>query len=459
MKHLPNQLVERLSHEWRTPLQGILGVSEWLANRKLPEVHEQTLTLLESVQLLKRSLNYFLLILEFDNEMFSVSRQWVPYRTAARRLEESLQSSFKAAELETTPELQDTTLLIDLPRLLQLIELVAYWQPKAEAASLHFMLHQKTAYWSLKVNPAKKLRAEDRLFIAELARLLEFQWQLEDEQFILTQESPVVLADKQEQQVKRQSATPRILIVDDNPTNRHVVGALLRQIGVEVIDTDEPEEVVRYLKADQEISMILMDIQMPKKDGRELTAELRDAFGNQLPPVVAFTALSLPEDQQEWLDSGLMNDLLPKPVSMMQLRQLLARWHMADKEQTNTLPEEKASDEFSFPDFLNEEALEQLSRYGGLELIRESFREFNREAEKQIQQAWLAAQAQQWNELRNYAHTLKGSAGTLGIELVREIAAEMEHNLRNGKHYEEVFDDFLNLQQAYQQFREWFRSI
>ncbi|MEM6298194.1 MAG: response regulator, partial [Bacteroidota bacterium] len=242
----------------------------------------------------------------------------------------------------------------------------------------------------------------------------------------------------------------RVLVVDDNPANRYVVKGILESLNVECIDTDHPKVVAEQLQ-NQDFGLVLMDIQMPLKDGRTLTKELRKSF-DTLPPVVAFTALSVSEERKSWLDSGLMDDFLPKPVAAEDLIELLQKWGIRVSEVDTSEAEE-------FPPFLDKDVLGQLAKYGGKELIFESFATFKEETQTQLQEAFLSIQMQDWEEVRKVAHTLKGSAGMLGVKPMSGVAIQMEHRLRSDGFYKEVFEDFSNLNQGFKQFTSWLLEV
>jgi CheY-like chemotaxis protein len=64
--------------------------------------------------------------------------------------------------------------------------------------------------------------------------------------------------------------------------------------------------------------LILMDIQMPRMDGFETTKKLRSDPEFKETPIIALTALAMPDDRQRCLDAG-MNEYLSKPVNLKAL--------------------------------------------------------------------------------------------------------------------------------------------
>jgi CheY-like chemotaxis protein len=128
---------------------------------------------------------------------------------------------------------------------------------------------------------------------------------------------------KATQQEKR---SLRILLVEDNLVNQKVAAGLLRRRGHEVVvavNGLDAVEVSRHQKFD----LILMDIQMPKMDGFEATAAIRqiEEKSGRRTPIVALTAHNLLADKERCIQAG-MDDYLSKPLNVHQLAEVLVRW-------------------------------------------------------------------------------------------------------------------------------------
>jgi signal transduction histidine kinase len=104
----------------------------------------------------------------------------------------------------------------------------------------------------------------------------------------------------------------RVLVVDDNPINLKVAEGLLRKLGLEVETVADGEMAIRS-SARSRPDLILMDLQMPGLDGFETTRRLRDAgYGA---PIVALTASAQSEMLGECERAG-MNGCLLKPMRL-----------------------------------------------------------------------------------------------------------------------------------------------
>jgi signal transduction histidine kinase/ActR/RegA family two-component response regulator len=117
---------------------------------------------------------------------------------------------------------------------------------------------------------------------------------------------------------------PRVLVVDDHPVNREVARIMVQAFGCEVVEACDGHEAVDAAAAGG-LDLVLMDVRMPRMDGLEATRRIRalpDARGAV--PVVAMTADAMPEDVVRCLAAG-MNAHLPKPVSQAALFAIVSR--------------------------------------------------------------------------------------------------------------------------------------
>jgi signal transduction histidine kinase/CheY-like chemotaxis protein len=106
----------------------------------------------------------------------------------------------------------------------------------------------------------------------------------------------------------------RVLVVDDNATNRRVLSLQTAKWGMEVRETESPTAALRGLEAGETFDLAILDMHMPEMDGIELARKVRQ----QRPglPLVLFSSLG----RREAGDSeGLFSAYLAKPVRQSQL--------------------------------------------------------------------------------------------------------------------------------------------
>ncbi len=114
----------------------------------------------------------------------------------------------------------------------------------------------------------------------------------------------------------------RLLVTDDQETNREVLAGLLASAGFEVDQVESGEAAIAYC-AQRLPDAILMDLRMNGMSGLEATRILRAAHGPDL-PVIAVSASAYDLDRNACRDAGC-NDFLPKPVEAEQLWHALGR--------------------------------------------------------------------------------------------------------------------------------------
>ena len=115
-----------------------------------------------------------------------------------------------------------------------------------------------------------------------------------------------------------------VLAVDDDETNRLIISKILDKLGVEYTVAASGDEAIAYVM-ESTFDMVLMDIEMPDKDGYETTKAIRswEASHNHTPiKIVALSAHAASEFKDKALSSG-MNDFLSKPVSIAELKVLV----------------------------------------------------------------------------------------------------------------------------------------
>ena len=116
---------------------------------------------------------------------------------------------------------------------------------------------------------------------------------------------------------------PRILVVDDHPTNREVARLILTAYGCEVFEADDGAAAVAAAGADP-YDAILMDVRMPGMDGLDATRAIRAAGGASADaPILAVTADVMRDDIERCRAAG-MNGHVPKPIHPPRLMTALA---------------------------------------------------------------------------------------------------------------------------------------
>jgi len=119
----------------------------------------------------------------------------------------------------------------------------------------------------------------------------------------------------------------RVLVAEDNPTNRKVIASMLERSGYRVELVENGQQALDRLKQGDAPDIVLMDVQMPVMDGVDATCRIREwerESAHAPIPIIALTAGAYEEDRQRCLAVG-MNGYLPKPVDFSALQAEMAQ--------------------------------------------------------------------------------------------------------------------------------------
>ena len=113
--------------------------------------------------------------------------------------------------------------------------------------------------------------------------------------------------------------SPRLLVVEDNETNRMIFRDILSTEGYQVLEACTAEEAFR-VAGSQTPDLILMDIQLPDIDGLEAVRMFRQKPETRTVPIVALTAHALPSHRDQALAAGCV-DFIAKPIRSATFRE------------------------------------------------------------------------------------------------------------------------------------------
>jgi len=132
--------------------------------------------------------------------------------------------------------------------------------------------------------------------------------------------APVVESPTQE--AKARLANLRVLLVDDNPTNRRILVLQTTSWGMKPVAASAGNEALEWLKAGEHFDLAILDMQMPAMDGLMLAAEVRKLRTATQLPMVLLTSMGVRADAPEL---AIFAASLSKPVKQTQLQEVLLR--------------------------------------------------------------------------------------------------------------------------------------
>ncbi len=168
----------------------------------------------------------------------------------------------------------------------------------------------------------------------------------------------------------------------------------------------------------QGFDAVLMDVQMPEMDGLEATAEIRrlELQTHTHVPIIAMTAHAMKGDRERCIDAG-MDGYVAKPISLHTLMAAIDRLVLTRFQRELSFNRAELSDRL----------------LGNDELMGELIQLFVGDAPLQFKAIGLALEEHSASQLENAAHSLKGSAASLGANALATIARKLEIRGRDQK--------------------------
>ena len=233
----------------------------------------------------------------------------------------------------------------------------------------------------------------------------------------------------------------KILVADDNLTNRQVAQGLLQRMGITAEAVASGMEALEQLRATA-YDLVLMDVQMPELDGFATTRLVREIAPQELNHgihVVAMTAHAMSGDRQRCLDAG-MNDYVAKPISPRSMSAMIERWlhrSVATGQgggiPASNLPDSPASPGQPIPPhqsaFLGTEALIQ-RLMDDEELARTVALGFLDDIPKQLSKLQEFVDCDDFTSAARQAHSIKGASASVGGSALAALAHAMEESCR-----------------------------
>jgi CheY-like chemotaxis protein/HPt (histidine-containing phosphotransfer) domain-containing protein len=228
----------------------------------------------------------------------------------------------------------------------------------------------------------------------------------------------------------------RVLIVDDGPENRELLKLVLGDTGLSVSEAENGSLAVEMAQS-HAYELILMDMQMPVMDGYTATRHLR--AGGLKTPIIALTANAMKGSEKAVMDAGC-SGYLTKPINIDLLLQTLAG--LLGGKRVEESPPGRAAvasragtvDSTTMPSAARsaESTGALVSRLAGNERLVPAVRRFAGRLREQLDALDVASKNQDYAQVADLAHWLKGAGGTVGYDAFTEPAARLEQSAKDG---------------------------
>lgn len=244
--------------------------------------------------------------------------------------------------------------------------------------------------------------------------------------------------------------SPNILIVDDNMVNLELASEMLKLAGCHITLASSGREAVNKFETTK-FDAILMDIQMPDMDGIETAKQIKISRF-PVPPIIAMTAYSIDGLDKKFSEMEL-DDYIAKPIDPATLVSKISYWTSGVI--GNGVYEKEKKDKILT---INKNTLDLLQKYAGSEAVEDALKEFDKECTHQIKSCSASWDKKDFKEILSILHTLKGNAGTLGVEKIASYAEKMEDDLKE-KNYINFEEDLTVLMALHEDFKNHVDAI
>jgi PAS domain S-box-containing protein len=355
-----------ISHEMRTPLNGIIGLSELIAGDD--DLSENTSlklkSILESSNNLLNLIDDLLLFTKIENDKIELHEEFTPLKQSLDSLLQTHEISahtkgISFANNNEIPEQNDY--YIDVFRLHQVLNNLIYNAikftneggvkvnsrvilnsknydiieievidtgigiPESEIDKI-FGSFQQASNNDVKVNGGTGLGLS---IVKEIMNLMGGELDLATSNngttFVIEfQLNKAIRTDSDSTALnkpERHLAELKVLIAEDNKVNQFVITSMLDRLNIKYVMCNDGLEAIKNFERD-DFGLVLMDLRMPNMDGMEATKIMRAKDKNT--PIIAVTANTTSVNKNDYLDQGF-TDLLSKPFKQKDLLDVLTK--------------------------------------------------------------------------------------------------------------------------------------
>ena len=238
----------------------------------------------------------------------------------------------------------------------------------------------------------------------------------------------------------------KLIIAEDTESVRDILQRQLDKLGVEATFVNNGRTALEEMSAG-EYGILLTDLHMPEIDGYGLVEIIRktEAGTDKHFPVIVLTADVQMSRRETYLSYGF-DECLLKPVSLGQLKRLLIRWGLLNEdERSDAATEENVSTDFSNNTAIDKEAV--IAQMGSFDdMAIEMIGMFVDMTQPLIDKLEPALKEENYSELAELGHSLKGGARSACCTHLGNVASELQDEAEKNRPVEKIvqkiYDEF-----------------
>jgi len=220
-----------------------------------------------------------------------------------------------------------------------------------------------------------------------------------------------------------------VLLVEDNDINRLYASSILKMWGCH-FETAENGVVALEKIRNNDFDVVLMDIQMPVMDGFETTKAIRQGDPKKSKvPIIALTANATQKDFENCMIAG-MNDCITKPFTQEDLFQVLTKYlgRKLTVKQRNVGKDSQANN----TTVVDLSYLKKVSNNNG-QFIKEIVASFLESMPHTIEEIEEQLAQKNWEQLARVVHKIKPTITLIGIHHLKDKIVQLEQESKNGQ--------------------------
>lgn len=233
-----------------------------------------------------------------------------------------------------------------------------------------------------------------------------------------------IFSQEQSKHFDQSNIDNHVLLVEDNKINQMVAEKMLSKMGITLTIAENGKQALEIL-ASNTFDLVFMDLQMPVMGGIEAVKEIRGkGLINANTPIIAMTAHNTQAHIDECLDVGMQGHI-SKPIQKDKLTEMLTKFLNVEVMQATETMNQPIKPVYGID---LDDGLKRL--HGDWVLyysLIERFLTENQQAVYTLRALILTKSAEQCREV---VHKIKGSTANLGMTKISKIAAELENKLR-----------------------------